>query len=533
MLDRLNEIEADLLARRARAEAEAWLGEIEGIDLTLTFLRAKRDDTQRRSTRPAVDLGLPAPPAIHSAGGADMSHWLPLLIPIQQPALPPRTWLPFIQIRVGVGQCSATELGIKPSHDAVQIAPSAPRQMVQLPLQPVTRPDRTAVRVRPRNIQPPIGLFQEPLVVIKNARDIRRPQLPRIAAPDHSPRGAPAGLAGPGSRTKRSAHSARRPTRHRPFGSRSLCHPATASTPRPQQPQLGQNEEATKLAHDRLVQISTADFKIRVIGRYLKAHGASATNPATIGIGISLDEIHRANNRRSEACERIVYPLLDLGIRRTDCPRIIRSAGLPVPPKSACWFCPFHRLSAWKDMRRDQPDLFAKACHLEDTLNARRRMLQRDPVWLTRYNAPLSDVVPLEDPLPIDDSDASRTAVGASPDHRARHRHPAHCIHRRFTVETLKYKDLPELPTVVDIMTAARALGSHGPTPTTSPAATSSPAASSALGPATGYPPQTCSSCSARAGTPGGQPTLQADRDVIAGLRATFNPDAAECRQGH
>ncbi|MFG2006151.1 hypothetical protein ACGFNU_44080 [Spirillospora sp. NPDC048911] len=58
-------------------------------------------------------------------------------------------------------------------------------------------------------------------------------------------------------------------------------------------------------------------------------------------------------------------------------------------------------------MRRDQPDLFAKACHLEDTLNARRRMLERDPVWLTRYNAPLSAVVPLEDPLPIDDSDAS------------------------------------------------------------------------------------------------------------------------------
>ncbi|WP_225991310.1 adenine nucleotide alpha hydrolase family protein [Actinomadura montaniterrae] len=83
----------------------------------------------------------------------------------------------------------------------------------------------------------------------------------------------------------------------------------------------------------------TADFKIRVIGRWLKAHGASPENPATIAIGISLDEIHRANTRRHEAYERIVYPLLDLRIRRTDCPRIIRSAGLPVPPKSSCWFC--------------------------------------------------------------------------------------------------------------------------------------------------------------------------------------------------
>jgi hypothetical protein len=33
MLPRLDEIEDDLLARRARAEHEAWLGEVEGIDL--------------------------------------------------------------------------------------------------------------------------------------------------------------------------------------------------------------------------------------------------------------------------------------------------------------------------------------------------------------------------------------------------------------------------------------------------------------------------------------------------------------------
>ena len=43
MLPRLDEIEGDLLARRVRAEAEGWLGEIKGIDLTLSFLRQKRD----------------------------------------------------------------------------------------------------------------------------------------------------------------------------------------------------------------------------------------------------------------------------------------------------------------------------------------------------------------------------------------------------------------------------------------------------------------------------------------------------------
>jgi hypothetical protein len=62
MLARLDEIEADLTARRKRAEDEGWSGEIEGIDLTLSFLRQKRTRTQR-FTR--TNLGLPAagPPA--------------------------------------------------------------------------------------------------------------------------------------------------------------------------------------------------------------------------------------------------------------------------------------------------------------------------------------------------------------------------------------------------------------------------------------------------------------------------------------
>jgi hypothetical protein len=61
MLPRLAELEADLLDRRAHAEAEGWVGETEGIDLTLTFLRAKRDETQRRAQRPPVGLGIPKP----------------------------------------------------------------------------------------------------------------------------------------------------------------------------------------------------------------------------------------------------------------------------------------------------------------------------------------------------------------------------------------------------------------------------------------------------------------------------------------
>ena len=150
----------------------------------------------------------------------------------------------------------------------------------------------------------------------------------------------------------------------------------------------------------------TADFKIRVTGKWLRQHGATAADPATIGIGISVDEIHRANNRRTEPHENIVYPLLDLRMRRDGCMRLIASEGLPVPPKSSCFFCPFHRPSAWQDLARETPDLFDKSCQLEDTLNARRAMLGKDPVFLTRFGVPLRQAIATEqDTLPADPAD--------------------------------------------------------------------------------------------------------------------------------
>ena len=59
MLPRLDELEADLIDRRQRAADEGWHGEIEGIDLTLTFLRSKRDQAQRAAATGPVSLGLP------------------------------------------------------------------------------------------------------------------------------------------------------------------------------------------------------------------------------------------------------------------------------------------------------------------------------------------------------------------------------------------------------------------------------------------------------------------------------------------
>jgi hypothetical protein len=65
MLPRLDELAADLVQRRSHAADNGWKGEIEGIDLTLTFLRSKRTQTHR-----AVSLGMPTLPNQSTQQGA-------------------------------------------------------------------------------------------------------------------------------------------------------------------------------------------------------------------------------------------------------------------------------------------------------------------------------------------------------------------------------------------------------------------------------------------------------------------------------
>jgi hypothetical protein len=89
--------------------------------------------------------------------------------------------------------------------------------------------------------------------------------------------------------------------------------------------------------------------------------------------------------------ERLAYPLIDLGMDRQDCMNVIERAGLPVPPKSSCYFCPFHTQHAWKEQARNQPDLFAKSVALERFINERQSALGKDQVWLSSALRPLDE----------------------------------------------------------------------------------------------------------------------------------------------
>lgn len=144
----------------------------------------------------------------------------------------------------------------------------------------------------------------------------------------------------------------------------------------------------------------TVDFKLGPIGDELRRRGATAEAPALVSLGISVDEIERANPGADERSPWQVrtYPLLDLGMRRVDCLALIRDAGLPEPGKSSCFFCPYHSIEAWRLLRARTPELFAESVAIEAALSTTAH-----PVYLTRHGKPLSDV--LDDQLTFDGMD--------------------------------------------------------------------------------------------------------------------------------
>lgn len=147
----------------------------------------------------------------------------------------------------------------------------------------------------------------------------------------------------------------------------------------------------------------TSTWKIQPVARELRRRGATRGQPAALGLGISVDEWHRAKDSR-EAHVRHEFPLLDLKLDRTACKQVIAEAGLPEPPKSACWFCPLRSMGQWRDMRRERPDLFDQAVALEDRLNEKRTARGKDAVYLANKAVPLEQAVGLQLVMDVEDA---------------------------------------------------------------------------------------------------------------------------------
>ncbi len=99
-------------------------------------------------------------------------------------------------------------------------------------------------------------------------------------------------------------------------------------------------------------------YKLRPQKKYVKAvYGKQDVRWA---IGIDAGESHRQG-----AFENCWHPLVEWGWDRAACIAALNRAGLPVPVKSACFFCPSSRKPEVLALAKDHPDLFARAVAME------------------------------------------------------------------------------------------------------------------------------------------------------------------------
>jgi 3'-phosphoadenosine 5'-phosphosulfate sulfotransferase (PAPS reductase)/FAD synthetase len=85
----------------------------------------------------------------------------------------------------------------------------------------------------------------------------------------------------------------------------------------------------------------------------------------TRAIGFGVDELHRIKPFEDEEFINW-YPLYDWRWNRNDCIEAIKRAGLTVPPKSACFYCPASTKLDVKRLALENPELYRRALAMEE-----------------------------------------------------------------------------------------------------------------------------------------------------------------------
>jgi hypothetical protein len=142
----------------------------------------------------------------------------------------------------------------------------------------------------------------------------------------------------------------------------------------------------------------TSDYKIIPILQELRKlcgikRGQKETT-VTQWIGISWDEIQRMKDSR-EPWTQHRFPLIEKTITRQQCKKWMLDNGYKEPPRSACYYCPFHDDNEWRHLRDHDPLHFQKAIEFDEKI--RQAYKDKDKafkmeVFIHRSCKPLKDV---------------------------------------------------------------------------------------------------------------------------------------------
>lgn len=142
----------------------------------------------------------------------------------------------------------------------------------------------------------------------------------------------------------------------------------------------------------------TADYKIKPIIKHIReacgiTHGQKET-VVTQWIGISYDEMQRMKSP-SHAWTQHRWPLIEMKMRRGHCIDWMKKNGYPEPPRSACYYCPFHSDEEWRRLRNDDPEHFKKAIQFDKDMRQTYRDNEktlRMSVYVHRSCKPLDEI---------------------------------------------------------------------------------------------------------------------------------------------
>jgi hypothetical protein len=132
----------------------------------------------------------------------------------------------------------------------------------------------------------------------------------------------------------------------------------------------------------------TVDFKIDTVAKHIREYlGVKRLYRNTVRVwqGISIDEIKRTKKKGYSLFPEsfrvnhlpfigqyanITYPQFNWESysREKIMERIFTANGIKIPPKSSCFFCPFHDIEQWYDLFIGDPQGWELACVLDDSI---------------------------------------------------------------------------------------------------------------------------------------------------------------------
>lgn len=125
-------------------------------------------------------------------------------------------------------------------------------------------------------------------------------------------------------------------------------------------------------------------FKIKPINRFYD-------KPCVSFVGIGADEATRPSVNIVDKGIEKRFPLIEQGIDRAGCIKIIEKHGLPIPKRTGCYICSSQSKVQWRRLYKEHPELYQRAKHLEQITNQRLKEQGKPPRYFR--DIPLSYLV--------------------------------------------------------------------------------------------------------------------------------------------